>query len=53
MAFLCAKNSQGIEYLIENRFIPSKAPVDIAKFLLSTDGLNKATIGEYLGEGYV
>lgn len=34
-------------------FIPSKSPQDIATFLLSTEGLNKAAIGEYLGEAYV
>jgi brefeldin A-inhibited guanine nucleotide-exchange protein len=36
---------------VEAGFIPSKAPIDIARFLLTTDGLNKAIIGEYLGEG--
>ena len=28
-------------------------PIDIARFLLETDGLSKAMIGEYLGEGCV
>lgn len=43
--------AQGIEFLIETGFIPSKEPNAIARFLLETDGLNKAAIGEYLGEG--
>jgi brefeldin A-inhibited guanine nucleotide-exchange protein len=42
---------QGIQFLIDTGFIPSKSPQDVASFLLSTDGLNKAMIGEYLGEG--
>jgi brefeldin A-inhibited guanine nucleotide-exchange protein len=37
--------------LVENGFIKSMAPQDIAKFLLTNDGLSKAMIGEYLGEG--
>jgi brefeldin A-inhibited guanine nucleotide-exchange protein len=41
---------QGIQFLIETGFIKSKAPEDVAKFLLATDGLNKTMIGEYLGE---
>ncbi|KAF8165376.1 hypothetical protein B0H34DRAFT_793771 [Crassisporium funariophilum] len=45
------KPKRGIQFLIETGFIPSKAPEDIALFLLSTDGLNKSMIGEYLGEG--
>ncbi|KAG6854759.1 hypothetical protein C0991_001186 [Blastosporella zonata] len=45
------KPKRGIQFLIETGFIPSKAPVDIAQFLLATDGLSKAMIGEYLGEG--
>ena len=47
------KPKKGIEFLLDNGFIPSREPVDISKFLLSTDGLSKATIGEYLGEGCV
>ncbi|KAL0070795.1 guanine nucleotide exchange protein for ADP-robosylation factor [Marasmius tenuissimus] len=45
------KPKRGIQFLIETGFIPSKMPQDIARFLLSTDGLSKAMIGEYLGEG--
>ncbi|EIW61429.1 Arf family guanine nucleotide exchange factor SEC7 [Trametes versicolor FP-101664 SS1] len=45
------KPKRGIEFLIETGFIASREPKDIARFLLETDGLNKAAIGEYLGEG--
>ncbi|KAF8076350.1 hypothetical protein FPV67DRAFT_1407470 [Lyophyllum atratum] len=45
------KPKRGVQFLIETGFIPSKAPLDIAKFLLTTDGLSKSMIGEYLGEG--
>ncbi|KAJ6613490.1 hypothetical protein B0H10DRAFT_2048736 [Mycena sp. CBHHK59/15] len=45
------KPKRGIQFLIDTGFIPSKSPKDVANFLLSTDGLNKAMIGEYLGEG--
>lgn len=43
------KPKRGIQKLIDNGFIPKDDPVDIAKFLLYTEGLDKATIGEYLG----
>ncbi|KAJ7228691.1 hypothetical protein GGX14DRAFT_614467, partial [Mycena pura] len=45
------KPKRGIQFLIDTEFIPTNSPQDIAHFLLSTDGLNKAMIGEYLGEG--
>ncbi|RPD67347.1 hypothetical protein L226DRAFT_452320 [Lentinus tigrinus ALCF2SS1-7] len=45
------KPKRGIQFLIEHGFIASNQPKDIARFLLETDGLNKAAIGEYLGEG--
>ncbi|CAO1623335.1 unnamed protein product [Jaminaea pallidilutea] len=45
------KPKRGIEFLLQHGFIRSKEPVDIARFLLYADGLNKAQIGEYLGEG--
>ncbi|KIJ70020.1 hypothetical protein HYDPIDRAFT_164203 [Hydnomerulius pinastri MD-312] len=45
------KPKRGIEFFIETGFIPSSLPQDIARFLLVTDGLSKAMIGEYLGEG--
>lgn len=44
---------QGILFLLETGFIPSKNPHDVASFLLHTDGLSKTMIGEYLGEGFV
>ena len=50
---LLSHTNQGVEFLIETGFIKSKAPQDVAEFLLNTDGLSKAMIGEYLGEGYV
>ncbi|EMD40859.1 hypothetical protein CERSUDRAFT_131198 [Gelatoporia subvermispora B] len=45
------KPKRGIIFFIETGFIPSNSPQDIARFLLETDGLSKAMIGEYLGEG--
>ncbi|KAJ7068245.1 hypothetical protein C8F01DRAFT_1117441 [Mycena amicta] len=45
------KPKRGIQFLVETGFIPSNSSQDIAHFLLQTDGLNKAMIGEYLGEG--
>ncbi|KAF6762645.1 Sec7-domain-containing protein [Ephemerocybe angulata] len=45
------KPKKGIEFLIDTGFIPSKDPKDVATFLFHTDGLNKAMLGEYLGEG--
>jgi brefeldin A-inhibited guanine nucleotide-exchange protein len=46
-----SKPKRGIQFLVENGFIPSSSPQDVAVFLLNTDGLSKASIGEYLGEG--
>ncbi|KAI1637821.1 guanine nucleotide exchange factor for ADP ribosylation factor [Biscogniauxia mediterranea] len=45
------KPKKGIKLLIQSGFIPSDSPQDIARFLLSDDRLDKAQIGEYLGEG--
>ncbi|EIM23122.1 Sec7-domain-containing protein [Wallemia mellicola CBS 633.66] len=45
------KPKRGVAFLLEHGFIKSSEPKDIARFLLTTDGLNKAQIGEYLGEG--
>ena len=39
--------------MLAQGFIPSKSAEDIANFLLTQEGLNKAAIGEYLGEAYV
>ncbi|KAG8996852.1 guanine nucleotide exchange protein for ADP-robosylation factor [Tulasnella sp. JGI-2019a] len=46
-----SKPKKGVQFLLETGFIKSRAPHDIAAFLHETDGLNKAMIGEYLGEG--
>ncbi|KAG8914569.1 guanine nucleotide exchange protein for ADP-robosylation factor [Tulasnella sp. 408] len=45
------KPKRGIKFLIDAGFIKSSEPADIARFLHETDGLSKAMIGEYLGEG--
>lgn len=45
------KPKRGIEYLVQNGFIRSRKPQDIARFLLTNEHLSKAMIGEYLGEG--
>ncbi|ODV83081.1 hypothetical protein CANARDRAFT_30309 [[Candida] arabinofermentans NRRL YB-2248] len=42
---------KGMKALLENKFIPSDSPSDIAQFLLETETLDKAVIGEFLGEG--
>ncbi|KAI5784997.1 hypothetical protein DFH27DRAFT_266563 [Peziza echinospora] len=45
------KPKRGIKSLIDSGFIRSSTPEDIAAFLLVTEQLSKAMIGEYLGEG--
>ncbi|ORY59762.1 uncharacterized protein BCR38DRAFT_488781 [Pseudomassariella vexata] len=45
------KPKKGIKLLLKEGFIPSDSPEDIARFLVSNDRLDKAQIGEYLGEG--
>lgn len=45
------KPKRGMKMLLEHGFIPSDNPRDIARFLLAEDRLDKAQIGEYLGEG--
>ncbi|KAH9889661.1 Sec7-domain-containing protein [Xylariomycetidae sp. FL2044] len=45
------KPKKGIKLLLQSGFIPSDSPEDIARFLISDDRLDKAQIGEYLGEG--
>ncbi|TKY88681.1 hypothetical protein EX895_002312 [Sporisorium graminicola] len=45
------KPKRGIDDLVKNGFIRSREPTDIARFLLYADGLSKAQIGEFLGEG--
>lgn len=39
-----------MQFFIESGFIPSNDPPVIAEFLLTTDGLSKAMIGEYLSD---
>lgn len=45
------KPKKGIDMLIREGFIASDSPKDIATFLLNEDKLDKAQIGEYMGEG--
>ncbi|KKY27581.1 putative guanyl-nucleotide exchange factor [Phaeomoniella chlamydospora] len=45
------KPKRGIKMLISEGFIKSDSADDIAAFLLRNDRLDKALIGEYLGEG--
>lgn len=45
------KPKRGVKALIEHGFIRSGSPTDIAHFLVSNDRLDKAMLGEYLGEG--
>ncbi|KAK2466184.1 hypothetical protein APHAL10511_001826 [Amanita phalloides] len=45
------KPKRGVHFLADAGFIPSRTPEDVANFLLTTDGLSKVMIGEYLGEG--
>ena len=46
-----AKGKKGIKFFIQHGFIDDSQPKTIARFLLSTEELDKAEIGEYLGEG--
>ena len=45
------KPKRGVKALIEHGFIRSDTPTDVAQFLISNDRLDKAMLGEYLGEG--
>ncbi|KND04045.1 hypothetical protein, variant [Spizellomyces punctatus DAOM BR117] len=45
------KPKAGIKALIEDGFVEEDAE-SVARFLRTTDGLTKAAIGEYLGEGH-
>ena len=45
------KPKRGIKKLLQHGFIKSQEPEDIARFLLNTEQLSRASIGEYLGEG--
>ena len=44
------KPKRGLERLIQGGFVESKEPIVVASFLLNTEGLDKATIGEFLGD---
>ena len=44
------KPKRGIKILIKEGFIPSDSAEDVANFLLGEDRLDKAQIGEFLGE---
>ena len=45
------KPKRGIKTLLQEGFIKSDSPEDIAAFIVQNDTLDKAMIGEYLGEG--
>ncbi|KAK2748631.1 guanine nucleotide exchange protein for ADP-robosylation factor [Onygenales sp. PD_40] len=45
------KPKRGIKLLLSEGFIRSDSPTDIANFLARNDRLDKAMLGEYLGEG--
>ncbi|KAL6412287.1 Protein transport protein SEC7 [Ilyonectria robusta] len=45
------KPKKGMKLFLRDGFIASDTPKDIAEFLLKEDKLDKAQIGEYLGEG--
>ncbi|CAL9731353.1 protein transport protein Sec7p [Monosporozyma unispora] len=45
------KPKKAIPVLIEKGFLEDDSPKSIAKWLLATDGLDLATVGDYLGEG--
>ncbi|KAL9598410.1 MAG: hypothetical protein Q9219_004500 [cf. Caloplaca sp. 3 TL-2023] len=45
------KPKQGMKMLLKDGFIKSDAPEDIAAFIVQHEQLDKAMIGEYLGEG--
>ena len=45
------KPKRGIKTLVKDGFIASDSPEDIATFIVQNDRLDKAMIGEYLGDG--
>jgi brefeldin A-inhibited guanine nucleotide-exchange protein len=45
------KPKRGVPMLLKHGFIRSESPVDIAKFFLDNEMVNKTTLGEFLGEG--
>lgn len=46
------KPKRGVAYFLEHGFIKQDDPEEVALFLLGNDSLDKAAIGEYLGEGF-
>ncbi|KAH6598916.1 hypothetical protein BASA50_003422 [Batrachochytrium salamandrivorans] len=46
-----SKPKKGIQFLLDSNCIAARTPWDIARFLLTAEGLNKSMIGEFLGEG--
>ncbi|KAM7187343.1 hypothetical protein V8F20_011007 [Naviculisporaceae sp. PSN 640] len=45
------KPKRGIKLLLKEGFIPNDTPQDIARFLMTEERLDKASIGEIIGEG--
>ncbi|GAB7359096.1 hypothetical protein MBLNU230_g5167t1 [Neophaeotheca triangularis] len=45
------KPKRGLQSLLDSGFISTRDPVEIARFLISNERINKKTLGEYLGEG--
>jgi brefeldin A-inhibited guanine nucleotide-exchange protein len=45
------KPKRGVKTLLAEGFIGSDSPEDVARFLIGNDRLDKAMLGEYLGEG--
>ena len=43
------KPKKGLDYLIKNHFLEDNDPEVIAEFLLTTPGLSKFSIGQYIG----
>ncbi|KAK5664637.1 guanine nucleotide exchange protein for ADP-robosylation factor [Batrachochytrium dendrobatidis] len=45
------KPKKGMQFLLDSNCISTRTPRDIARFLLTAEGLSKGMIGEFLGEG--
>lgn len=45
------KPKKGLQILARNRFVDLNDYQNVARFLLNTEGLSKAALGEFLGEG--
>ncbi|KAL5039064.1 hypothetical protein BDV3_002220 [Batrachochytrium dendrobatidis] len=46
-----SKPKKGMQFLLDSNCISTRTPRDIARFLLTAEGLSKGMIGEFLGEG--